>query len=721
MTRGPITREHAATVIDNFAADITRYRAGKISDAVFLESRLRHGVYGQRQDGVHMMRSKLPLGLITAAQLEAFADVAERFGNGVAHLTTRQDIQTHFVQLEQTPAFMARLNDAGATTQQACGNVVRNIVASPLAGVDPREVFDVTCHGMALARFLLSHPDAQGLGRKVKICIAGSDDPRFDLSAIHDIGLTARLAGGSRGFRLKVGGGLGPVPHEAQVFSELVPERELLPTVQAILRVFAREGERKNRARARLKFLVARIGVEAFASKVREARDGLVHDPCWTAHLTPERLSQFDEQPRLPPGAETAEPQDSRQSQWLRTNVLWQRQPGYAVVKVRVAQGDLSPVQLRGLAALVREQTGPVARIGPDQSLYLRWVPSSRLLAVREALLAIGLGEERAGGLGDTVTCPGAETCKLGITSPRLLARSLAPTLKSLANDARLERLRIHISGCPNGCAHHHVADIGLHGGARTLEGVVAPSYVLFLGGLAGGAAPAGEQIGSGFGRVTAKIPAHRVGDAIELLCQLYLQERQESDSEPELFGSCMRRIGLARIKTLLFALAEMPSPVSAPWAYREPGSDQAFVVVRGTGEGAGCPVDQADLLLKDADREAEASTERLEAGDASNVVASHAFTAMKLAARALLATDGLNTSDRAAIRSEFVARFYDTGRMLEGVAHYFLATDSEAPTTVRGDRLRRLVVEAGLFVEEAHSMLARMQAPSELPARVAR
>jgi uncharacterized protein (UPF0332 family) len=359
-----------------------------------------------------------------------------------------------------------------------------------------------------------------------------------------------------------------------------------------------------------------------------------------------------------------------------------------------------------------------VARIGVDQSIYLRWVPSDRLLVAREALSAIGLGQACAGGLGDTVTCPGAETCKLGITSPRLLARTLAPTLDRLADDPRLEHVRVHVSGCPNACAQHQVADIGLHGGARTIQNTPAPTYVLFLGGVAGGAAPAGARVGAGFGTAPAKVPAHRVGDAIEILCQLYLRERRDCDAEP--FGLCMRRVGLSRIKELLAPLADMPAPSRAPWMYREPGSSQPFAVVRGTGESGGKLVERADLLLKDAGREAEAANDRLDAGGASSAVASHAHTAMRAAARALLATEGVSADAEASVRREFHTRFYDTGRMPEGVAHYFLATQGEEPDAVRGDRLRRLVVEAGLFVEEAHSMLARMQPPAERSTQVA-
>ncbi len=705
------SRDFVNTEIERFAASIARIRAGDVPEHVFLEERLRMGVYGQRQDGVHMMRSKLPLGLMTAEQVDAFADIAEVYGHGVAHLTTRQDIQIHFVKLDATPDVMRALDRAEMTSKEACGNVVRNVCAAGNTGVSPDEPFDVTAAGIELTRFALRHPDGQSLGRKFKIYLSGTDDPVWNLGAFHDLGFTARIRGtnGStaRGFRVVVGGGLGAVPYEAVEYTDFLPEAELLPFVQAVLRVFAIHGEKKNRARARLKFLVAKWGIERFREEVAEVRSGLEHDDAWTAWLG--RQDRWDDAPLHGPGPDALPAHASAvEAAWLRTNTWPQAQPGYRAVKVRVPRGDLSPAQLRGIAAIQREHSGDTLRILPDQALLIRWVPTDRLLAVRDALAGLDLGLERAGGLGDTVTCPGADSCKLGITSPRSLARSIQPMLDALARDPRLERLRIHVSGCPNSCAQHHIADIGFFGGAKRAGGVAAPHYMLMLGGRAGGTG--GDVLGQSFGLPVMKLPASRVSEAISRIAQKYL-----ADGDGASFGDFARVVGRAGWKELLADLAELPSFDAAPHMYREPGSDALFAIAVGKGECAGEVVDQSDLLLAAADREADTALQLLaESADVPRIVEA-ANDAMLQAARALLATEDVFESRPEIVEREFRARFYDNGRIFEGVGHYFLEARHEAPKPDT-DRLRRLVVEAGLFVEEVHGLTMRLRGEAAFP-----
>jgi sulfite reductase (ferredoxin) len=699
------SKELVALEIDSFSRSIDRFRTGRVSEAVFLEERLRLGVYGQRQDGVHMMRSKLPLGLMGAEQLEAFADVAETFGNGVAHLTTRQDIQVHFIQLEESPQVMRVLDGAEMTSREACGNVVRNVVGSPVAGVSPTEAFDITTPGIELSRFLLRHPDGMSLGRKFKIAFAGCPDPTWNLGAFHDLGFTAVLRGGERGYAVVVGGGLGAVAYEAQPYTDFLPEAELLPFSQAVLRLFALHGEKKNRARARLKFLLSEWGMDRFRSEVEDIRSSLHPDPAWTAWI--ERGDAYADAPLHPPGAVPAHASPALET-WIRTNTTPQSQSGYRAVKIRVPQGDLGPVQLRGLAALLREHTGDTLRIGPDQSLVLRWVPSDRLAAVQQSLAHLGLDSSRAGGLGDTVTCPGADSCKLGITSPRAMGRSLESTLDRLAQDPRLERLRIHISGCPNGCAQHQVADIGFFGAARTVGGVTAPHYVLLLGGLAGGTG--GETHGAAFGTTVIKIPAARLHEAIERILDLYLQEGLADAN----FGVFARRLGRGTFKILLQDLTELPSFEEQPEAYREPGSSVEFALKRGKGECAGAMVDQVDLLLAEADREADTAVQIHELlGDSGRRPAEGA---MLLAARALLASEEIYEADPDRVESAFRERFYDNGRIFEGVGYYFLQAQAERTGELSAARVARLVVEAGLFVEEIHGLVIRLRGQAAFP-----
>jgi sulfite reductase (ferredoxin) len=702
------SREFVAREIDNFQKDITRFREGRIPEAVFLEERLRLGLYGQRQDGVHMMRSKLPLGLMGAAGLDAFADIAERFGSGNAHLTTRQDIQIHFVTMDGSTDVMRVLDAHEITSKEACGNVVRNVTGAPISGIWPGEPFDVTPYGMELTRFLLRHPDGQSLGRKFKITLAGTDDALWNMGAYHDLGLTARVRDGQRGFRVVVGGGLGSVAFEAQEYTDFLPEEELFPFAQALLKLFAIHGEKKKRARARMKFLLAKWGMERFREEVEAVRAGLSPDPEWTSWL--DRVDSWGDTPLHGPARGFPSGRTNEEATWLRTNVYKQAQKGYSAVKIRVPTGDLNPSQLRGLASLLRRATGDTLRITPDQELLLRWVPNDRLLEVHGALIELGLGLPRAGGLGDTVTCPGADTCKLGITSPRSIARAIQPVLDELALNPALEHLRIHVSGCPNGCATHQVADIGLFGAAKTINGTSAPHYMLMLGGRAGGTD--GVTLGAGFGMVVIKMPAARVGASIRRITALYLEEGEENEA----FGAFTRRLGRRRFKDLLVDLTELPPFDVEPDAYREPGSDVAFAVVRGVGECEGAAIEQSDLLLAEADREADLALERLEDGASARDVAAAAKAAMHLAARALLSTENVNEADEDVVEARFRSLWYEPGRIFEGMGHHFLGARHEDPGTIDDDRKRRLVVEAGLFVEEVHGLVMRLNGQAVFP-----
>ena len=695
--------------IDDYAVSIGRFRAGRIPEAVFLENRLRHGVYGQRQDGVHMMRSKLPLGLLAPEQLEAFADLTETYSAGIAHLTTRQDIQVHFIPLEKSVDVMRVLADARMTSREACGNVVRNVTASPLAGVERGEPFDVTAYGMAIARFLLRIPDGQSLGRKFKLTLHGTDDPRFNLSAIHDVGLTARVRDGVQGFHMVVGGGLGPVAQEAQLFSEFVPAAEVFPILRAMLRVFGQHGEKKNRARARMKFLVQSFGIDRFRDEVLAVRATFEDDPAWRAYE--DELDAWDDLVLHQPGPDALPgARDAEEARWLRTNVLLQKQAGYASINVRVPSGDLTPHQLRAIAALLREHSGDTLRIGADQSLWIRFVPTDRVLALRDGLRPLGLHGANAGGLGDTVTCPGADTCKLGITTPRSLARQIQDELDDIAQDPRLERLRVHVSGCPNSCAQHHIGDIGFFGGAKTVQGVTSPQFMLLLGGRPGGARF--EEEGDGFGFTVVKLPAARCGEAVRRIATLYLDERT---SEEEPFDRFVRRQGRARFKELLADLVPIPGPDEAPELYREYGKqEQAFKVVRGTGECAGSVVLQGDLLLIEADRFSDRAVDLLESKGEAGVVRDAALQAFRFGARAMLSTQGIGEVKDDAVLSTFKDAIYAKGIIYEGFGHYLIHALTEDAAAVQGDRLRRLVTEAGLFVEEAHSIVGKLLNPAE-------
>ncbi len=702
--------DQAALEIDGFRSSIPRWKQGKVRDAVFLEQRLRLGVYGQRQDGVHMMRSKIPLGILDANQLEALADVAEHFGNGTAHLTTRQDVQVHFVDLDESPMVMEVLHRVETTTKEACGNVVRNVTAAETAGIDPNEVFDVTRLGLALSRYLLAHPDGQSLGRKFKVHLSGSEAPSRDHGAFHDLGLRAvsREEQGQikHGVHVVVGGGLGAIAYEAQLLAPFVPLEELGPVVRAVLVVFARHGEKRKRARARLKFLVAQWGIERFREEVEAVQNVLGEDPRWNVCWTQSTVREPS--PRHPPGKGFPESEDAKEAAWLRTNVMLQRQPGYAAVRIRVPQGDLNPGQLRGLATILRDHSGETLRVTVGQGLLLRWIPLDRLTQVRRALESLSLEATHAEGLGDTVTCPGADTCKLGVTSPRLAARAMQDSLDALARNPRLERLRVHISGCPNACARHQIADLGFFGAVRRIGGHALPHYMVVLGGRESGKSR--EELGDGFGTVVSKVPASRLATTVERLTGLFLEEALPDEE----FSSFYRRVGRKRVQNLLKDLAADAS--EADKLSHEPLTAQRFQVRRGTGECAGQLVTAADLDLATADRKVEAALRFFEQGRAPSLVAEHIRSAFLAAARALLTAHDIRWEHSDDVPERFKTSILEPGLMHESTGLWFLSefeqvVSASAPRR-SNQNLRRRCDEASLFVEEVHSMLARQASP---------
>ena len=444
--------------IEIYETEIELRKQGKMDEKLFAETRLRRGAYGQRYDngkrwdgketqtlefpsskteltkGANtvwdapgMQRIKVPFGGMNPEQLEVMAELAEEYSDGIAHVTTRQDFQLHFVHVDDTPALMRRLAAVGITTREACGNSVRNVTACPLSGVCNTESFDVTPYAKGLAYFLLGHPDVQDFGRKFKVAFSGCKDEGCGLVNMHDMGVIAvkKIVDGAekRGFELYVGGGLGTVPHQAKLFDAFLPEEELLPTAQAISRVFARLGEKKNRNRARIKFLVAQLGIEEFKRIVLEERATLQPDPRWTAYLS--EIQEVDEKPLRPAQSLGDTLQTAPFQRWYKTNVFHQKQDGYATATITLPLGDITADQLRAVADLSRRFTNGTVRTTVDQNIVLRWISEADLPDVHAALEEIGLGQSGAGTIVDITSCPGTDTCKLGISASRGLAGEL--------------------------------------------------------------------------------------------------------------------------------------------------------------------------------------------------------------------------------------------------------------------------------------------------------
>lgn len=732
--------------IDIYETQIEARKHGRIDEKVFAETRLRRGAYGQRydngqrHDGINprtipypsgdltkgpstvwdapgMQRIKIPFGGLTCDQLEVLADLAEEYGDGIAHVTTRQDIQIHFVHIEDTPTLMRRLAAVGITTREACGNTVRNVTACPIAGVCKDESFDVTPYAKACAYFLLGHPDTQDFGRKFKISFSGCANHACALAHMHDVGAVAVVRHASdgseqRGFAFYVGGGLGAVPHQAKLLDPFVPEAELLPMTQAVARVFARLGEKKNRQRARLKFVVAKLGIDEFRKAVLAERATLAPEAGWTAHLATSR-DAFEE-PRRAASALIDPPTDlAGFDAWRRSNVYEQRQSGYVTATVTLPLGDATSHQLRGLADLARKLVGDTIRTTVEQNILLRWVPESELPALYGGLSALGLGAPGAQSIVDVVACPGTDTCKLGIASSRGLAGELSSRLaaKSIELDEAVRDLTIKVSGCFNACGQHHVADIGFYGVSRKIGGYTVPHFQVVLGG-------GGQNNAEHNGLAMAAVPSKRIPEVVDRLTTLYMRGRNQGET----FQQFIARTGKARVKGLLDDLTQVPGHDTDATLYSDWGDPREFTLGdMGVGECAGEVVSAVEFGLAASERQAFEAQIDLESGHTGNA-AEKALRAMLEAAKALIQAQTSPVADDAAtILREFRARYYDTQIFFDPFAggkfaHYLFRAAEEGSAGVDRDEAHRRVEEAYLFIEAAHACYGRLNTSSAAP-----
>lgn len=484
------------------------------ADKVFKPFRLVHGVYGQRQGGGNqMVRIKLPYGRVTPDQLRALAAVTERYGHGIAHITTRQAIQLHYVPLDDTPDLLRQLEEAGMTTREACGNAVRAVVGSPRIGTLPEEPFAVDPYQEAVFRHFLRGPLSASLPRKFKIGFSSSDADRLAQSTIQDIGITAVVVDGRQGFRVVAAGALGSSPQAPVLVRACCAKPELIPLCEAILRVFHKHGDRQNRAKARLKFVLRSKGEAAFLALVEEELRAVVAEGVQGREL-PDRLPEAAPSP-IPAAADPVE------QAWRRWNVRAHREPGLAVVSVTVPRGDLAPARLRELATLAEVFSQGDVRTSNDQNLLLRRVPIPRLGELFARLAVLGHAGH-AHSIVDVLSCPGAATCQLGLTRSKGLAELLETALADLS-DPGVRSTRINISGCPNSCGQHHIGGIGLHGAAAKIGDKLVPHYVLLIGGR-----DEGDRVHHA--AMICRIPARRVAAVIRQLATWYLAERQEGE-----------------------------------------------------------------------------------------------------------------------------------------------------------------------------------------------
>ncbi len=576
--------QHERTVhdeIETFRQKADSFLAGDITEDAFRPFRLKHGIYGQRQAGVQMVRCKIPGGLLTAAQVDRLGLIADEFGGGRGHLTTRQNMQYHFVPLQRVPDLMYQLADVGLTNREACYNTVRNVTVCDWAGLAQDEVFDVRPYAQRVAYAFLRKDLTGNLPRKFKIAFDGCAGQDCIQGAINDIGLRAVMRDGQRGFRMIIGGGMGPLPVEAQLLDEFVPVERLLNKCEAVIRVFNKYGNRKNKNTARMKFVMRERGIDWMKEQIeKEFQDILVNGGIAWPEIVPEGFGGFRSQPQmlsngdLLPVLNPSWSADPQYDAWLETNVVEQKQLGYAAVIVRVDQGNLTGDQLRGLARLASMAGDGQVRVAINQNLVVPFIQLRRLPQVYGALAELGLAGSGARQIEDIITCPGAYTCNLGLTKTMNLGAALQETVRQY-DDPQVKRLSIKASGCPNACGHHWIADFGFYGNARKIDGREVPYYQMLLGG------GYDEEGLMRFGLAVQSIPARLAPEAVKRVLDHFIANRQPG----ERFRQYVLRQKVETFRTMTSDLAKPPEMF--PEIYQDWGDEEAYSLKLGRGECA--------------------------------------------------------------------------------------------------------------------------------------
>jgi len=564
--------------IERFRADALAYTAGKLTDDEFRAVRLRRGIYSQRQAGVHMIRTKVPAGVVTSEQMRHLAAVADEFAFGKAHLTTRQNVQYHFVPLAQVADALHKLADVRLTTREACYNTVRNVTCCPVAGITRDETFDVSPHTRRLAFAFLHKELTDSMPRKFKIAFSACKHDCIGTS-INDLGFRGVIRDGQRGFRVSVGGGLGPLPNESKILVEFLPEDRVVNLTEAVIRIFNLYGNRKNKNKARLKFVLRERGFDWLKTQVeKEYADILTNGGVAMPDEVPEGFGGFQEAPP-PPASGDLLPVINRQADpefdaWFESNVEEQQQPGYSIVTVRVGQGNFNGEQMRGLADIADRAGDGRLRFSMDQNVLLGYVAVANLQRVYAALKMIGLAESGASQIDDVVTCPGAYSCNLALTKSMNLGDALSDYLRAEA-DPLVRSLAVRISGCPNACGQHWTGDFGFYGNARKIEGREVPYYQMLLGG-------GPDETGVfRFGYAVQSIPAKTVLVAVQRVIDHYKANRTAGES----FREYVQRHKVEFFRAMMADLAK-PTQLS-PELLQDWGDDVSFSLQLGRGECA--------------------------------------------------------------------------------------------------------------------------------------
>ncbi len=628
---------------------IRLFREGKIDDEKFRSLRLARGVYGQRQQGVQMVRIKLPYGKVSTQQLSKMSDVSDEYATGNLHITTRQDIQIHFVSLDRTPQLWAELEEDDITLREACGNTVRNVTASAMAGIDPKEPFDVSPYAHAIFAYFLRNPICQEMGRKFKIAFSSSEDDSA-FAFMHDLGFIPKVKTENgietRGFKVVLGGGLGSQPYMADPVTDFMPVNQIIPFAEAVLRIFDRYGERNKRHKARMKYLVQEIGAEELIRLAEAERLALKNK---TYEIDATKLETI-----IPENAvfSTEISNPFLYEQWLKTNVFPQKQAGFFAIGLRIQNGDIKTPTARKLITLVKTAAADDIRLTNTQGMMLKFVREENLPYVFEELNKLNLAEPGFESMADITSCPGTDTCNLGISNSTGITRELEKVIKNEFPDLIYNTdIKIKISGCINSCAQHAMASIGFHGSSMKIDKMVAPALQVLLGG-----GPTGNGAGVAADKVI-KVPSKRGPQVLRDL----LGDYQSNSIEGELFNQYYNRQGKIYFYDLLNPLGDTKNVTADDFIDWE--QSQPYKTEIGVGECAGVMIDLVATLLFESEEKLENANASFKAQDFADAIY-YAYSAFIHTAKAMLISENIKTNTQAGIVTDFDLNFVSTQKI---------------------------------------------------------
>ncbi|EDM38554.1 sulfite reductase (NADPH) [Pedobacter sp. BAL39] len=626
---------------------IRDFREGKIHEEKFRSLRLARGVYGQRQPGVQMVRIKLPFGKMTFNQLLRIADVSDEYGSGNLHLTTRQDIQIHYVSLDRTPELWQELERDDVTIREACGNTVRNVTSSPDAGINPNELFDVSPYAHAFFLYFLRNPICQEMGRKIKFSFS-SDEKDTAYSYIHDLGFIPKInEQGERGFKVMLGGGLGAQPFLATVVHDFLHEDQIIPYAESVLRVFDRYGERNNRNKARLKYLVQKLGIEELLRLIDEERIAnksksfVIDRDAVPLPLPPEVIA-------YPAWDDVVNSLDYQH--WRATNAVAQKQEGFYGVYIKVPVGDIKTERARQLVEAIRPFVADEIRVTQNQGLLLKFAPEAALPALYISLKELGFATAGFDSVGDVTTCPGTDTCNLGISNSMSLSVALEEVIYEEFPELIYDKeIKIKISGCMNSCGQHGLAHIGFHGSSVKANGKVVPAVQVMLG---------GGTVGNGEGRVAERVikaPSKRATDVLRTLLNDYKLNATTSESFHAYYDRQTKDYFYQLLKPLA-DLSNLKDEEFVDW-----GHEETFNTAIGVGECAGVVIDLVATLLLESEEKLEWARAAYAAEAWSDAIY-HTYAVFVSSAKALLLDKAVNSSTQIGVIREFDNNYVATG-----------------------------------------------------------